>query len=142
MLYKLLYQKLYKYYSLVNYHFIFNYDQVNDEQQTITIVIDQVVEWDDKRLIINNSNSYWKADKSYVQIGGKYVEECIWTPKMMFLNLNAMASPNPSANSVNGPLSIYLFRSGTIMSYRRNAKLTFSCGMEFSNFPFDIQVIP
>ena len=127
---------------MVNHHFLFNYDQVNDEQQTITIVIDQVIQWDDKRLVINNSNSYWKADKSYVQIGGKFVEECMWTPKMMFLNLNAMASPNPSANSVSGPpLSIYLFRSGTIMSYRRNAKLTFSCGMEFSNFPFDIQVI-
>merc|ERR1712223_448681 len=52
-----------------------------------------------------------------------------------------MASPNPTPNSINGPpLSFFLFRHGTIMSYRRNAKLTFSCGMEFSNFPFDIQV--
>ena len=115
--------------------------KVNDEQQTITIVIDQVGQWDDERLIINKSNSYWKANKSYAQIGGKFVEECIWTPKMMFLNLNAMASPNPTPNSINGPpLSFFLFRHGTIMSYRRNAKLTFSCGMEFSNFPFDIQV--
>ena len=99
------------------------------------------MQWDDERLIINKSNSYWKANKSYAQIGGKFVEECIWTPKMMFLNLNAMASPNPTPNSINGPpLSFFLFRHGTIMSYRRNAKLTFSCGMEFSNFPFDIQV--
>ena len=66
----------------------------------------------------------------------KFVEECMWTPKMMFLNVIGMT--NHKSNSATGStLTFFLFRNGTVISYRRNSRLTFSCGMEFSNFPFE-----
>ena len=101
----------------------------------MTIVLDQVVSWGDERLVINKNNSFWRANKSYAMITGTFVNECMWTPKMMFLNV----IPTPKFQK-GSPLSFYLFRNGTVMAHRKYSRLTFSCGMEFSNFPFDIQV--
>ena len=66
----------------------------------------------------------------------EFVEKCMWTPQMMFVNV----IPTPKLDK-GSSLSYYLFRNGTIMNiHRKYSRLTFSCGMEFSNFPFDIQV--
>ena len=101
----------------------------------MTIVLDQVVSWADERLDINTNNSFWMANKSYAMITGKFVDECMWTPQMMFLNV--IPTPKSAKESA---LSFYLTRNGTVMAHRKYSRLTFSCGMEFSNFPFDIQV--
>ena len=94
------------------------------------------------RTIINENNSFWKANKSYASIMGKFVEDCMWTPKMAFLNVNEMKNHNPTPTSANGsPLEFFILKNGTMSSYLRNAKITFSCGMDFSHFPFDIQVM-
>ena len=118
------------------FHFIFI--QIDDIQQTFTIVIDQMIGWDDARLIVNKNNSYWKANKSHALLSANFVEECLWTPKMMFVNANERAVS--SSSSSNSKLKYFLIKNGSVVLYRRSSKLTFSCGMDFSSFPFDIQV--
>ena len=112
--------------------------QIDDIQQTFTIVIDQMIGWDDARLIVNKNNSYWKANKSHALLSANFVEECLWTPKMMFVNANERAVS--SSSSSNSKLKYFLIKNGSVVLYRRSSKLTFSCGMDFSSFPFDIQV--
>ena len=118
-------------------HFIFI--QIDDIQQTFTIVIDQMIGWDDARLVVNKNNSYWKANKSHARLSANFVEECLWTPKMMFVNANERAVSSSSSSS-NSKLKYFLIKNGSVVVYRRSSKLTFSCGMDFSSFPFDIQV--
>ena len=110
-------------------------------QQTFTVVLSQIVSWEEERLTINKNNSFWKAHKSNLRLMGKFVEECMWTPQMKFLNVYEMKNYNPTPTSEKGsPLEFYLLKNKTIWSYLSHSKLTFSCGMDFSNFPFDIQV--
>ena len=119
--------------------FYFIFIQIDDIQQTFTIVIDQMIGWDDARLIVNKNNSYWKANKSHALLSANFVEECLWTPKMMFVNANERAVSSSSSSS-NSKLKYFLIKNGSVVLYRRSSKLTFSCGMDFSSFPFDIQV--
>ena len=114
--------------------------QIDDIQQTFTIVIDQMIGWDDARLIVNKNNSYWKANKSHALLSANFVEECLWTPKMMFVNANERAVSSSSNIQQNSKLKYFLIKNGSVVLYRRSSKLTFSCGMDFSSFPFDIQV--
>ena len=115
--------------------------QIDDIQQTFTIVIDQMIGWDDARLIVNKNNSYWKANKTHALLSANFVEECLWTPKMMFVNANERAVSSASSNiEQNSKLKYFLIKNGSVVLYRRSSKLTFSCGMDFSSFPFDIQV--
>ena len=114
--------------------------QIDDIQQTFTIVIDQMIGWDDARLIVNKNNSYWKANKSHALLSANFVEECLWTPKMMFVNANEKEVSSSSNIKQNSKLKYFLIKNGSVVLYRRSSKLTFSCGMDFSSFPFDIQV--
>ena len=120
------------------FHFIFI--QIDDIQQTFTIVIDQMIGWDDARLIVNKNNSDWKANKTHALLSANFVEECLWTPKMMFVNANEKEASSPSNIKQNSKLKYFLVKNGSVVLYRRSSKLTFSCGMDFSSFPFDIQV--
>ena len=122
----------------LNKRFHLFFMQIDDIQQTFTIVIDQMIGWDDARLIVNKNNSYWKANKSHALLSANFVEECLWTPKMMFVNANERAVS--SSSSSNSKLKYFLIKNGSVVRYRRSSKLTFSCGMDFSSFPFDIQV--
>ena len=60
----------------------------------------------------------------------------MWTPQIVFLNVFQTPTRQKAANSA----TFYVSKQGKITSYHRNAILTFSCGMEFSSFPFDVQV--
>ena len=64
------------------------------------------------------------------------MDECMWTPQIVFLNAFETPTSQKAPNSAN----FYVSKQGKITLYRRNAILTFSCGMEFSRFPFDVQV--
>ena len=107
----------------------------------ISVALDKLVTWKDERLVMNENNSFWKANKSMAAIDYGYVRKCLWTPELKIANEIQKYDHNPtSSNLKHSNSEFYLSKSRVIASHRRNARITFSCPMDFSNFPFDTQV--
>ena len=105
----------------------------------------KTVAWKDQRLIIDPNNSFWKSENSESIPGAiiteRFVEECLWTPQMTFLNALPTAGKNLGSNSEQSSFTtFYVSKDQTLTSLKRHGRLTFSCPMWFSNFPFDVQV--
>ena len=106
----------------------------------------KTVAWEDLRLQINQNNSFWKSENSKSIPGAivteRFVEECLWTPQMTFLNILPTAGQNLGSNSEKSSFATYyVSEHQELTSLKRHGRLTFSCPMWFSNFPFDVQVL-
>ena len=76
-----------------------------------------------------------------IQLNGDFVEDCLWTPKLEFKNLNKIQSVKPSPTSSNGsPFKVLLHKLGNVQVELRNFQITIPCNMEFADYPFDQQV--
>ena len=106
----------------------------------------KTVAWKDQRLIIDPNHSFWKSENSESIPGAiiteRFVEECLWTPQMTFLNVLPTAGENFGSNSEKSSFTtFYVSKHQELTSLKRHGRLTFSCPMWFSNFPFDTQVL-
>ena len=99
--------------------------------------------WTDERIKINSSHFFWDTNnhKKGISLKGKFVQDCLWTPKLSLWGLDELATWKPSAESSEGsPLSFHLFSNGLVAETMENVRLLIECGMKFDYYPFDVQV--
>ena len=98
--------------------------------------------WKDPRIEINQSHSFWnKQNNDAISLNGKFVDDCLWTPKLTFYGLDSLSSWKPSAELSEGsPLSFYLYSNGLVAETLEKIKLSIDCDMDFEHYPFDVQV--
>ena len=105
------------------------------------LALDQQYEWADARIVINQNHSYWKSGKDSIKLEGEFVEKCLWTPHLHYINVHHIDVFQPTPTSVLGsPIEYYLEKTGTVCVFMRNVKLTVSCGLDFDKYPFERQV--
>ena len=115
---------------------------MNEHKQEIVMKLEQLLMWKEPRIVMNESDPFWAIKKSSMALQGKFVEDCLWTPKLYFTGVDKITSYNPTPTNIAGsPLFYYLYYAGDLVSWLGVSKLTMSCGMEFSWYPFDLQVI-
>ena len=103
--------------------------------------IEQLLIWYDPGIIVNSSDPFWSSGKMYLKLDGKFVQNCIWDPDIYFVSVDNIESYSPSPTAkVASPQHIFLNEFGIITSWLQVSKLTLSCGMEFTYYPFDKQV--
>lgn len=114
---------------------------MDDENEQISISLDQIQFWQDDRIRINKSHSFWSNELDVINLSGEFVEDCLWTPKLHIKNLNHISVIKPTPTSSNGsPMKVLLGKSGTVQVESRHLQITVSCYMDFSEYPFDQQV--
>ena len=80
-------------------------------------------------------------NNSMMKLQGKFVEDCLWTPTMYYAGVDEITSYSPTpTRKIGSPFSYYLNNTGELISWMHVSKLSLSCGMDFSLYPFDIQV--
>ena len=115
--------------------------QVDDIKQEIGIKIEQTRVWDEPRIKVNKTHPFWTSGNTYLKLDGKFSEECLWNPDIYYLNVHNIDLYNPSPTvRIGSPINIFVDEWGNILSWLQTSKLTLSCGMDFSYFPFDKQV--
>ena len=103
--------------------------------------LEQVLTWKEPRILLNDSHSFWNGTTKSIQLQGQYVEDCLWTAKMHYINVDKMFTYNPTpTKNIGSPLFTYLNNMGEVTSWLKNSKLILSCGMDFARYPFDLQV--
>ena len=115
--------------------------QVHDEDQKITLNLDQIHFWKDNRINVDEGHAYWSNSSSIINLNCGFVDDCLWTPDLGFKNLNKISVTKPTSKSSNGsPFKMLLNKFGTIYMESRNLLITVPCNMDFSEYPFDQQV--
>ena len=108
--------------------------------------------WTDPRIHVNRTHHYWKGKtvdgKNTIRLYGLFVERCLWTPRLKFIN--AVEDSECSSDSVSSSSSSNM--EPYLSSYPKRAphprivisslqmKVTINCNMRFDKFPFDEQV--
>ena len=116
--------------------------KVNERKQEIVMTIEQMLQWKEPRITLNNSHSFWGMKNAVMTIKGKFVEDCLWTPKMYYISVDKISFNNPTPTSAIGsPISYHLNHTKSLTSWLHISKLTLSCGMDFTLYPFDLQVV-
>ena len=69
--------------------------QINEEHQTITLKVSQMAWWTDERIKINSSHFFWDDNnqKKGISLKGKFVQDCLWTPKLSLWGFLAADRP-------------------------------------------------
>ena len=108
------------------------------------MTVEQMLQWKEPRINFNNSHSFWAMKNPIMTLQGKFVEDCLWTPKIYYAGVDKITAYNPTPTDITGaPLLYYLNNTGDnteMMSTTLVLKLSLSCGMDFSWYPFDLQV--
>ena len=116
--------------------------KVNERKQEIVMTIEQMLQWKEPRITLNDSHSFWAMKNPIMTIQGRYVEECLWTPKMYYISVDKISFNNPTPTAaVGSPISYHLNHTRSLTSWFHISKLTLSCGMDFTLYPFDLQVV-
>ena len=110
--------------------------------------------WEEPRIHVNRTHHYWRGNsngkcssnggrergKCTIRLSGRFVEHCLWTPKLSFLGAvedsfaTSTSDMEPYLNSGRGHHPPMIVLSSLQM------KITITCNMRFENFPFDSQV--
>ena len=115
--------------------------QVDDENQKVSINLDQVYFWRDNRVIIDDGHSFWRNRSSIINLKDDFAEDCLWTPNLEIKDLRSISVIKPTPSSANGsPFKTILSKLGTLYVESRNLHITVPCAMEFADYPFDQQV--
>ena len=105
------------------------------------MTLERMLQWNEPRIKFNVSHSFWAMASPMMTLQGQFVEDCLWTPKMYYISVDKISFYNPTPTSaVGSPISYHLYNTGSIMSWFHVSKLTLSCGMDLSWYPFDLQV--
>ena len=103
--------------------------------------IEQLLIWYDPGIIVNSTHPFWSSGKMYLKLDGEFVQNCIWNPDIYFVSVDNIESYSPSPTAkIASPQHVFLNEFGIITSWLQVSKLTLSCGMEFTYYPFDKQV--
>ena len=129
------------YYKSYDRKSFFDITQIDDENQEIIISLDQIHIWRDDRIVLDEEHHFWNNKTNIINLNGKFIEDCLWTPNLETKNLNKMFAVKPTPTSSNGsPFKTVLSKSGTIQVESRNIQISVPCQMRFSDYPFDQQV--
>ena len=105
------------------------------------MTIEQMLQWKEPRITLNESHSFWSMTNPIMTLQGQFVKDCLWIPKMYYISVDKISFNNPTpTEAVGSPISYHLNHTRSITSWFHISKLTLSCGMDFSWYPFDIQV--
>ena len=99
--------------------------------------------WKDERIKINNSHLLWNHQnrQKAISLDGKFVDNCLWTPKLTIYGLDELETWTPSAKDTEGsPLAFHLFYNGLVVETLESVKILIECSMHFEHYPFDVQV--
>ena len=124
---------------------LYIFPQVNDKRQRIVIALDHHYSWKEPRITINQGHAFW-SNGNYdnditLKLSGKYVEQCLWTPDLVFINTRHVDVFNPTPTKVDGSPNRYtLDQEGNVYVWMRDAEVTVSCTLNFAKYPFDKQV--
>ena len=114
---------------------------MNEVKQEISMKIEQLLIWYDPGIVVNSSHPFWNSGKMYLKLDGKFVQNCMWNPDIYFVSVGNIESYSPSPTiKVGSPHNVFVNEFGIITSWLQVSKLTLSCGMDFSYYPFDKQV--
>ena len=109
--------------------------------------------WTDPRIHVNHSHHFWKGrnekSKNTIRLFGLFVERCLWTPRLNFLNAveDSESNTNTLSSSSNPNMEPYLSSypkrdpHPRIVISSLQMKVHINCNMRFDRFPFDEQVI-
>ena len=103
----------------------------------------QYYRWNDSRIVINESHHYWDPDDNgyKLKLSGVFVETCLWIPRFSFASVIGLSSWHSTpTSSVGPPMEFFLSREGRIEVVMDRFHVTLACAMDFSKYPFDIQV--
>ena len=123
---------------------LYIFPQVNDKRQRIVIALDHHYSWKEPRITINQSHAFWSNSNDdnniTLKLSGKYVEQCLWTPDLVFINTRHVDVFNPTPTKVDGSPNRYsLDQEGNVYVWMRDAEVTVSCTLNFAKYPFDKQ---
>ena len=105
------------------------------------MTMEQMLQWKEPRITLNDSHSFWAMKNPVMTLQGKFVEDCLWTPKMYYISVDKISFFNPTpTEAVGSPISYHLNYTRSLTSWFHISKLTLSCGMDFTWYPFDLQV--
>ena len=105
------------------------------------MTLERMLQWNEPRIKFNVSHSFWAMASPMMTLQGQFVEDCLWTPKMYYISVDKISFYNPTPTSaVGSPISYHLNDNRSIISWFHVSKLTLSCGMDFTWYPFDLQV--
>ena len=100
-----------------------------------------MLQWKEPRITLNESHPFWSMENPIMTLQGKFVQDCLWTPNMYFISVDKISFHNPTpTQAIGSPISYHLNYTRSITSWFHISKLTLSCGMDFSWYPFDLQV--
>ena len=103
--------------------------------------LEEILSWKETRITLNNSHQFWAQTNPLMEIKGKFVEDCLWFPYMYYAGADEIISYSPTPTSVKGaPFQYFLNYTGEVVAWMHLSQLTLSCAMEFTWYPFDIQV--
>ena len=124
---------------------LYIFPQVNDKRQRIVIALDHHYSWKEPRITINQGHAFWSNGNDdndiTLKLSGKYVEQCLWTPDLVFINTRHVDVFNPTPTKVDGSPNRYsLDQDGNVYVWMRDAEVTVSCTLNFAKYPFDKQV--
>ena len=115
--------------------------KIDEDNQRISVDIHQMYWWKDNRIHIDLEHNFWQDDVKMLKLDGEFVERCLWTPGLLFKDLNDLDIIRPTPTSANGsPVQVVLYVTGAIEVTLRNVHITVSCYMDFNGYPFDQQV--
>ena len=102
--------------------------------------------WTDTRITINKNSSLWEAT-TWMELKGKFVEDCIWSPKIYYHGISDFSTFNPTPSTPTGSPYVYFFyqteenlEKVQVSLWMRESKFTISCSMDFTWYPVDTQV--
>ena len=124
---------------------LYIFPQVNDKRQRIVIALDHHYSWKEPRITINQGHAFWSNGNDdnniTLKLSGTYVEQCLWTPDLVFINTRHVDVFNPTPTKVDGSPNRYsLDQEGNVYVWMRDAEVTVSCTLNFAKYPFDKQV--
>ena len=103
--------------------------------------LEQLLIWYDPGILVNSSHPFWGSGKLYLKLDGEFVVNCMWNPDIYFVSVDNIDSYSPSPTTkVGSPRNVFLNEFGLITEWLQVSKLTLSCAMDFSYYPFDKQV--
>ena len=113
---------------------------MDEHKQEISIKLEQVLTWTDTRITVNKNNSLW-ATAPWVKLKGKFVEDCIWSPKIYYVGITDFSTFNPTPTRPTGsPYEYFFNKTGELQLWMHESLFTVSCSMDFTWYPVDTQV--
>ena len=119
----------------------FSYKKVDEHKQELSMKLEQALVWKDSRITVNKSHSLWKSGEQWMRLKGKFIEDCLWTPKVYYHGISDFSTFNPTPTMKTGsPFEYFLNSTGEIVMWLHESKFSLSCSMDFTWYPVDNQV--